>query len=395
MSKKTYLSKRAKEVGASVTLKISAKAKKLKKNGVDVIGFGAGEPDFNTPENIGQAGKDAIKDGFTRYTPASGINELKQAVVEKLKRDNGLSYEQSQVIIGCGAKHILYNFCQVVCDPGDEIIFFDPFWVSYPEMVKLAGGVPVVVETTEENDFVPSIEKLREKITDRTKAIIINTPNNPTGAVYPEEILREIAAIAVENDILIVADEVYEYMVYGKNEHFSIASISEDVKNLTIVVNGVSKSYAMPGWRIGYAAGPQEIIKAMGKLQSHSTSNPCSIAQMAALEAISGDQTESRDMMKSFARRRDHIVQLCNAIDGLSALSPRGTFYLFINISEVLKRRSDIPDSMTFAKMLLDQVHVALVPGGAFGADDYVRVTFANSMDEITEGFKRIEKFLS
>ena len=391
------LAQRAEQVTPSPTLAISAKAKKMKKSGINVIGFGAGEPDFDTPSAIKEAAVKSIENGFTKYTPASGIDELKEAVTAKFKKDNNLDYDKGQVIIGCGAKHILYNIFQVICNPGDEIILPNPYWVSYSEMIKLAGGQPIFVTTLEEEGFVPQPEKIAAAITSKTKAIVINSPNNPTGSVYPEKVLKEIAAIAVERNILVISDEVYERLIYGNNRHVSLASFGDDIKANTIVVNAVSKTYAMTGWRIGYAAGPKEIISAMAKIQSHSTSNPASISQQAALKAISGDQNEVTKMVTEFAKRRDYVIDRCKKIPGLTFSDPQGAFYIFPNISSYFGKKLSgtlINNSMEFASHLLEKSQVALVPGSAFGDDRYVRITFANALNEIADGFNRLEDFL-
>lgn len=392
------LSQRIKEVSASPTLAISAKAKQMKKAGIDVIGFGAGEPDFDTPVHIKQAAINSINKGFTKYTPASGIDELKEAIVEKFQRDNGLIFDKTQIIVGCGAKHVLYNIFQAICNAGDEVIILKPYWVSYPEMIKLSGAVPVAVDTLEQDGFIPKPEKISSAVTSKTKVLVINSPNNPTGAVYPESILREIAAIAVKKDILVISDEVYEKMVYGDNKHISIASFNEEIKERTIVVNAVSKTYAMTGWRIGYAAGQKDIISVMGKIQSHSTSNPASISQMAALTALTGKQDEVKKMMDEFSRRRDYVVERCKKLGELSFSPPQGAFYAFINISSTFGKTVNgrtINNSVDFAESLLDEAEVAVVPGAAFGDDRYIRLTFATSPKEIAQGFDRIEKFLS
>lgn len=391
------LAQRAEQVTPSPTLAISAKAKKMKKSGINVIGFGAGEPDFDTPSAIKEAAVKSIENGFTKYTPASGIDELKEAVTAKFKKDNNLDYDKGQVIIGCGAKHILYNIFQVICNPGDEIILPNPYWVSYSEMIKLAGGQPIFVTTLEEEGFVPQPEKIAAAITSKTKAIVINSPNNPTGSVYPEKVLKEIAAIAVERNILVISDEVYERLIYGNNRHVSLASFGDDIKANTIVVNAVSKTYAMTGWRIGYAAGPKDITSAMAKIQSHSTSNPASISQKAALKAISGDQSEVAKMVTEFAKRRDYVIDRCKKIPGLTFSDPQGAFYIFPNISSYFGKKLSgtlINNSMEFASHLLEKSQVALVPGSAFGDDRYVRITFANALNEIADGFNRLEDFL-
>lgn len=387
------LSKRIEQIPLSPTLAISAKAKQMKKAGVDVIGFGAGEPDFDTPQYIKRAGIDAVNKGFTKYTATSGIDELKEAVAAKFKKDNGIVYDKTQVIIGCGAKHILYNIFQAISNPGDEVIILKPYWVSYPEIIKLAGGIPVEVDAKEEDNFIPGPDAVKRAVTKKTKAIILNTPNNPTGAVYPEGVLREIASIG----ILIVTDEVYEKIIYADNKHTSIAAFSDEIKNRTITVNAVSKSYAMTGWRIGYAGGPAEIISAMARIQDHSTSNPPSISQMAALAALTGPQVDAEKMRQEFSRRRDFVIERCLRIPGISFVAPQGAFYVFINISSTFGKEIGgitISSSTDFAEALLDEAEVAVVPGIAFGDDRYVRFTFAAPPKEIAQGLDRIEKFL-
>lgn len=392
------IAKRIEEIGASPTLAISARAKQMKKAGVDVIGFGAGEPDFDTPQYIKRAAIEAVNKGFTKYTPTSGIDELKEAVVAKFKRDNNIVYDKAQVLIGCGAKHILYNIFQAVCNPGDEVIILKPYWVSYPEIIKLAGGVPIEVETREEDNFIPRPGDITKSITPRTKAIILNTPNNPTGSVYPEEVLKTIASICTEKDILVVTDEVYEKIIFGDNRHISIASFSEEIKKRAITVNAVSKTYAMTGWRIGYAGGPADIISAMGRIQDHSTSNPTSISQMAALTALTGPQDDAEKIRQEFSRRRDFVIERCLKIPGISFVAPQGAFYMFINISSTFGKEIGgvtITNSTEFAEVLLDEAEVAVIPGVTFGDDRYVRFTFATSPKEIAQGLDRIEKFLS
>ncbi len=388
------LSERAKNITASVTLAISAKAKAMRKQGQDVVIFGAGEPDFDTPDFIKQAAVLAIKAGFTKYTPASGTPELKQAVVDKFKRDNDLSYKSDQVIISCGAKHSLYNCLQVICNPGDEVIIFSPYWVSYAEMIKLTGSQPVVVDTDEGQGFAPSLDLIEKAISPKTKVIIINSPCNPTGSVYPKELLKGIADLAVKKDLLVISDEVYEKILFDSRKHISIASFGEDIKSRTIVVNAVSKTYAMTGWRIGYLAGPLEIIKAMGKLQSHSTSNPTSIAQKAAVAALGGEESEISQMVAEFEKRRDFIVERLKGFNKASFHKPQGAFYLFLNIGSFLGQNLDgreIKNSIDFANYLLEEVKVAVVPGSAFGADNYIRISFATSLEELAKGLDRME----
>ncbi|MFX0548982.1 pyridoxal phosphate-dependent aminotransferase [Hathewaya histolytica] len=391
------LSKKAMQISASLTLAITAQAKKMKAEGVDVIGFGAGEPDFNTPENIQQVAIDAIKRGKTRYTAASGIAELKEAIVKKFKEDNLLNYKNSQIIISTGAKQCLGNAFQAILNPGDEVIVPVPYWVSYPELIKLADGVPVFVNSTEENNFKVTIDDLKSKITEKTKAIVLNSPSNPTGAVYTKGELVEISEIAKIHDLIIISDEIYEKLLYGEEKHISIASISEDAFNRTIVINGVSKAYAMTGWRIGYAAATEEIIKLMSNIQSHTTSNPNSIAQYASVEALTGDQKEVNSMVEEFKNRRNFMVDRVNSIENLSCKMPKGAFYVMVNITKCLEKRFNgaiIKSSLDFSKYLLEEEKVAVIPGVAFGTDDFVRLSYATSMQNIENGLNRIESFI-
>lgn len=391
------LSKRAKDISASVTLAITAKAKKLKAEGVDIISFGAGEPDFNTPTNILQAAENALKQGLTRYTAASGISELKSAICEKLKNENNLSYEEEQIVISNGAKHSLYNALFAICNENDEVIVPLPYWVSYPELVKLVGATPVFVETPEENDFKYSINELKSAITPKTKAIILNSPNNPTGAVYSENELKEIANIAIENDIFIISDEIYEKLVYDDTKHISIASFSDEIKDRTIVINGVSKAYAMTGWRIGYAASNSKVAEIMSAFQSHATSNPNSIAQYASVEAIKGSQEAVQKMNIEFCKRRNFMVDKVNSINGLSCKKPKGAFYVMVNIGNYIGKTvkgKSISSSMDLCDALLDIEKVAVIPGSGFGTDNYIRLSYATSMENIEEGLNRIENFL-
>ncbi len=392
------LSKRAKKISASLTLAISAKANKLKADGEDVVSFGAGEPDFDTPEFICDAAREALEIGFTRYTAASGYEDLKEAVVQKLKRDNDLDYNKDQVIVSNGAKHSLFNTFQAILNPSDEVIIPVPYWLTYPETVKMGGGTPVFLETEEKEDFKINIDKLKDLINENTKALILNSPSNPTGSIYTKEELEEIAKVAVDNEIIVVSDEIYEKIVYDGNEHISIASLNDDIKKLTIVINGVSKAYAMTGWRIGYAAGPQEIIKVMSNIQSHATSNPNSIAQYASNKALRGDHSFMEVRKDKFAERRDYMYEKINSIDGLSCLKPGGAFYIMMNISEVLNKTIDgnkVEDSFSFADNLLEYKNVAVIPGVAFGADDYIRLSYANSLENIKKGLKRVEEFIN
>ncbi|MCD6507004.1 pyridoxal phosphate-dependent aminotransferase [Candidatus Poribacteria bacterium] len=369
----------------------------MRKAGIDVISFGAGEPDFDTPLPIKEAAIESIRSGFTKYTPSSGINELKEAVVEKLRRENGLDYSPSQVIISCGAKHSIYNILMAICDPGDEVIIGAPYWVSYPEMVRLAGGTPVIVQTSSQTGYCMIPDDVRKRISSKTKAIILNSPANPTGTVYPEELLRGISELAVEADFYIISDEIYEKLIYDGLKHVSVAALDETFKERTILVNGVSKSYAMTGWRIGYAAGPEEVISAMSRIQSHSTSNPTSISQAAALAALGGDQDEVERMRKVFEKRRDLICSKLDEIEGISYVRPQGAFYVFPNVSFYFGKRLNgkiINGSLDFADAMLESANVALVPGMAFGDDGCVRLSFATSEETIEEGLDRIKRAL-
>lgn len=392
------LSKKAQQIQPSITLAITAKAKKMKADGIDVIGFGAGEPDFNTPENIQNAAINAIRQGFTKYTPASGIMELKEAIVDKFSKDNNLNYKTTQIIVSSGAKQSLSNAFLATLNPGDEVIVPVPYWVSYPELIKLADGVPVFVETSEESGFKYDIEALRSAITEKTKMILLNSPNNPTGTVYTKEELMAIADLAKEKNILILSDEIYEKLIYGNTKHISIASLSEDSYNRTIVINGVSKAYSMTGWRIGYSASSEEIAKLMSNIQSHTTSNPNSIAQYASVEALKGDDAQMIEMVSEFKARRDYMVNKINSIEGVSCVNPEGAFYVMMNISKIFGKKIDgveIIDSMSFSEQLLDKAKVAVIPGIGFGVDNYVRFSYATSMDNIQKGLDRVEKFIS
>lgn len=391
------ISNRCRSISPSPTLVIDSKAKAMKKKGIDVVGFGAGEPDFDTPEYIRNAAKAALDKGMTRYTPSSGTLELRTAICEKLKRDNGLEYEPDQIVVSNGAKHSLFNICQTILDPGDEVIIPEPFWVSYPELVQIAGGVPVMVHGHEENDFLVSADDMKPYITPRTKAIILNSPNNPNGCVWPREMLEDIARLAVENQLFVISDEIYEKLVYDGEKHVSIASLGEAIKAQTFVVNGFSKAYAMTGWRLGYCAGPTNVMKAVGALQSHATSNPNSIAQYAGYVALSGGDDIIAAMVAEFDRRRKHIVSRINAIPGLSCRMPKGAFYVMMNISELIGAAYGdkvIRSSTDFAELLLENAKVAVVPGLGFGSDMHVRLSYATSMENIDRGLDRIAQFV-
>jgi aspartate aminotransferase len=394
----TGIAKRAQSIKPSPTLATAAKAKSMKAQGIDVVDFGVGEPDFDTPENVKQAGIKAIQSGFTKYTPAGGTDELKEAVIEKFKKDNGLSYEKSQILISCGAKHSLYNIAEALFDPGDEVIIPSPYWVSYPDQVLLNDATPVIVETTEAEGFKLSARKLEKAITKKTKALVLNSPSNPTGLAYDKKTLDEIAAIAVKHGIYVISDEIYEKLLYDGFTHFSIASFNREIKDLTIVVNGVSKSHAMTGWRIGYAAGPKDVITAMANIQSQSTSNPCSISQKAALEALRGPQDFIRTMNIEFDKRRKYMVERLNSIPGISCLMPVGAFYAFPNVAKLYGKSIQgkiVKNSSDLAAYLLEEAKVALVSGDAFGADPYIRLSYATSMENIQKGLDRIEKAMS
>ncbi|MFC1566974.1 pyridoxal phosphate-dependent aminotransferase [bacterium] len=388
------LSNKSNEIQASITLAISAKAKMLKSQGISVIGFGAGEPDFDTPDYIKQAGKEAIDNGFTRYTASSGIPELKKAICEKFQNDNNLTYAENQIIVSCGAKHSLFNTLCAICNEGDEVIIIAPYWVTYLEQIKFAGAKPVILES--EPDFSLDIEKLSKAINSKTKALIINSPSNPTGAIYDETVIAKIAELAIKNDIYVISDEIYEEIIYDK-KHVSIASLNEDIKKRTIVINGVSKSFAMTGWRIGYAAAEKTIIDNMNKLQSHSTSNAASIAQKAAVAALTGGKDAIKHMLTAFKERRDYIVGELQLIEGIKCNKPEGAFYAFPDVSTFYgKKMNDLQvnDSLAFANALLNEEKVAVVPGSAFGNDKCVRFSYALGLDDIKEGIKRFKSFI-
>ena len=391
------LSRKVLQVSASPTLAIDAKFKAMKADGIDVIGFGCGEPDFDTPENIKEAAIKAIRDGQTKYTPASGTLDLKKAICEKLKRDNGLDYTPANIVVSNGAKHSLMNAFDAIINPGDEIIVPAPYWVSYTEMIKMADGVPVIIETKEEDGFEFTPEQLKAAITPKTKALVLNSPSNPTGMLYEEDKLRKIAEIIVENDIFVVSDEIYENLIYDGKKHVSIASFNEEIKDRTIIINGVSKSYAMTGWRIGFTAANAQVTKAMANMQSHAASNPSSISQAAALEAYNGTQDTVEEMRKVFEERRNYMVERINSINGVSCKKPEGAFYVMMNIKDIFGREIGgkvINTSDDFCEVLLEKSLVALVPGSGFGCEGYVRWSYATSMENIVKGLDRLEEFL-
>jgi aspartate aminotransferase len=381
------ISQRAASLSPSLTLAVDSKAKQLKAEGQDVVGFGAGEPDFDTPQHIKDAAAKALAEGFTKYTPSSGIPELRQGIADKFKRDNALSYKPSQIIVSCGGKHSCYNVILATCADGDEVIIPSPYWLSYPEMVKLAGAKPVILPTTDKTEFKVTDEQLRNAITPRTRLFILNSPSNPTGSLYTREEIKALGDVCVEKGVLIMSDEIYEKLVYDGAEHVSVASFSQKHYEHTIVVHGFAKAYSMTGWRLGYLAAPEPIAKAIDAIQSHSTSNPCSFAQKGAVAALTGPQDHLKSWLAEYAKRRSYAHQRLNSIPGITCVNAKGAFYLFPNISRLGLKSSD------FCARLLDQEKVAAVPGIAFGADDYLRISYATSMANIEKGLDRIERF--
>lgn len=389
------LSARAQKIKPSPTLAMDAKAKAMKASGVDVVNFGVGEPDFDTPDNIKDAAIKAIKDGFTKYTPVGGIDPLKDAITEKFKKDNDLEYVREEIIVSCGAKHSLYNIAQALYGPGDEIIIPSPYWVSYPDQVLLNDARPVFVKTHEKDKFLLRPDVLESHVTKKTKAIILNSPSNPTGFTYDKKTLEGVADIALRHNLYVISDEIYEKLTYDGFRHISIASLSREIKARTLIVNGLSKSYAMTGWRIGYTAGSRDIIKAMTNIQSQSTSNPTSIAQKAAVEALTGPQDFIKTMLAEFDKRRKFLVSGLNSIPGISCLTPTGAFYAFPNTSKLYGKQADgnkIASSSDLALYLLEKASVALVPGDAFGDNDYIRLSYATSMENLKKGVDRIKE---
>jgi aspartate aminotransferase len=384
----TYkISQRAASLSPSLTLAIDSKAKQMKAEGIDVVGFGAGEPDFDTPQHIKDAAAKALADGFTKYTPAAGIPELRQAIADKHKRENGLNYKPSQIIVSCGGKHSCYNVIIATCEEGDEVIIPAPYWLSYPEMVKLAGAKPVIVETTDKTEFKITPEQLRNAITARTRIFLLNSPSNPTGTVYTPEEIKVLGDICVERGVLIMSDEIYEHLLYDGAVHKSVASFSQTHYEHTILVHGFAKAWSMTGWRLGWTAAPEPIAKAIDAVQSHSTSNPTSFAQKGAVAALTGSQEHLKGWLTEYNKRRTYAWKKLNSIPGISCVNAKGAFYLFPNISKTGMSSSE------FCAKLLEQEKVAAVPGIAFGADDCIRLSYATSMANVEKGLERIERF--
>ena len=381
------ISTRAAQLTPSLTLSIDSKAKAMKAEGIDICGFGAGEPDFDTPEHIKEAAIAALQQGFTKYTPSSGLPELRQAIADKFAADNGLEYRPSQIIVSNGAKHSCYNAILATCEPGDEVIIPSPYWVSYPDMVRLAGAEPVIVQTNERHGWKMTAAEFENAMTPRTKMVIMNSPGNPSGSVYSREELEAIVEVAAEEDIYILSDEIYEKLVYDDARHVSIASLSKQAYDLTITVNGFSKSYAMTGWRLGYMGAPEAIAKAVDSIQSHSTSNPCSFAQKGAVAALKGDQQPLSDMHDEFDMRRNYMFDRISKIANITAVKPQGAFYVLVNISQLGLT------SQNFADRLLSKANVAVIPGAAFGDDRTIRLSYATSIDVIKKGLDRFQDF--
>ena len=392
------LSARAQMIKPSPTLAITAKAKAMRAQGIDVISFGAGEPDFDTPQHIKDAAIAALQEGFTKYTPVGGIDELKEAICAKLQQDNGVQYQKENILVSCGGKHSFYNVAQAFIDEGDEVIIPAPYWVSYPPMVALAGGKPIIVSTSEEEGFKLLPETLEKAITPNTKALVINSPSNPTGSAYTRKELEKLAEVALQHKIFLISDEIYEKIVYDGFEHVSIASLSDEVRDVTIILNGVSKTYSMTGWRIGYTAGPKELIAAMNRIQSQSTSNPTSFAQKGALDALQGSQAEVSVMVKEYQQRRDLICDALTSIAAITCYTPRGAFYVFPNVGAYLDKDhkgEQITSTSQLTDYLLDEARVAVVPGVEFGAEGFLRLSYPIAPEVITEGIARIKEALA
>ena len=385
---KYKISRRAASLSPSLTLIIDSKAKQMKADGLDVVGFGAGEPDFDTPQHIKDAAIKALNEGFTKYTPASGIPELRQAIADKFQRENGLSYKPSQIIVSCGGKHSCYNVIMATCEEGDEVIIPAPYWLSYPEMVKLAGATPVILPTSDRTEFKVTPEQLRAAITPHTRLFVLNSPSNPTGSVYTPDEIKALGDLCVEKGVLIMSDEIYEHLLYDGAVHKSVAGFSQAHYDHTIIVHGFAKAWSMTGWRLGFLAAPEPIARAIDAIQSHSTSNPTSFAQKGAVAALNGSQEHLKSWLVEYARRRTYAWKKLNSIPGISCVNSKGAFYLFPNISKLGLNSTD------FCARLLEQEKVAAVPGLAFGADDYLRISYATSMANIEKGLDRLEKFV-
>ena len=384
----TRLAERTKKINPSATLAITSKAKKLKSEGKDIISFAAGEPDFDTPDFIKDAAIQALKEGFTKYTPSTGIPELKNLIIEKFKKENALEYAPTQIIVSCGAKHSIFNALFALIDKGDEVLIPSPYWVSYPEIVSMCSGTPLFIATSAKNSFKLTAKELERQITPKTKLLILNSPSNPTGCVYSASELKEIAKICVRKKIFVLSDEIYEKLIYDNLKHTSIGSFDKDIYGLTITVNGLSKSHSMTGWRIGYLGAPQDIADAISKIQDHSTSNPSSISQKAAVAALKAPDDFSKSMSKEFQKRKDFVVNKLRQIKKLGVVVPQGAFYIFCDISKTGM------DSNTFATRLLDEALVALIPGKSFGRDDYIRISFATNIEQLEKGTQRIAEWL-
>jgi aspartate aminotransferase len=391
------LSGRESSISESPTIGLDAKATQLKSQGKDVVSFAVGQPDFDTPDSIKDAAIESIKEGFTKYTAASGIPALKDAIIEKFKKENGIEYKREEIVVSCGAKHSLYNIFLAICSKDDEVIIPAPYWVTYPEQVKLVDGKPIIIQTDESNDFKITPKQFRDALTSKTKAIIINTPNNPTGAVYTRNELSELLDIAIENKIFFISDEVYEHMVYDGNQHFSPASFKPEAKEWVITVNAVSKTYSMTGWRIGYIGGPKDVVSAISKFQSQMTSNPTSISQKASIEALLGDQKVVREMIEEFDVRRKLLLERLSEVKKIRCMIPKGAFYAFPNISDLIGMKykgETIKSSLDFGEKLIEEKMVVVVPGEAFGAPGYIRLSYATSKEKIEEGVRRIKEFV-
>ena len=386
-------SKRLDRITPSATLEMTAKAAELRQQGIDVLNFSVGEPDFNTPEHIVEAAVSAMNNGFTKYTPGSGTYELKKAVCNKLLRDNNLKYQPENIIVSCGGKHALYNACQVLFEHGDEVIIFSPYWVSFPDFVSVTGATPIYVNTVSNKQYEPDFDDLQSKISDKTKGIIINSPSNPTGSGYTKDEIIALSKILIKyKNLYILSDDIYEHITYDNFNFFTTAQVSK-LKNRTLTMNGVSKSYAMTGWRIGYAAGPKEIIKAISKIQSQSTSNPSSVSQAAAVEALNGNQDFIQKRSDAFKERRDFVVNSLNNIKGLSCLKPNGAFYVFPSCKKLLNKKTKLKTDSDFVEKLLEKANVAVVQGSAFGLDGHFRISYATSMDNLKKAIDRIKSF--